>query len=109
MPKGKKARRNRLSGVPRNVWPDGVIHHGVRLLVLFALAVGTALLFPSGPGVDLGEYQLGVVADRDLIAQVAFPVIKDPQDLAAERDAAVRAVPRPSSFVRGSPTRSCWG
>ena len=79
--------------MPRRVWPDGVIHHGARILVLVALAVGTAVLFPDGPGIDVGEYQAGVVADRDVIAQVGFQVMKDPQVLAREREAAEARVP----------------
>lgn len=89
----KKPRRGLLNGVPEKAWPDAVVNHGVRILVLLTLAFGTTALFPDGPGINVGQYQLGVVADRDVIAQVAFPVLEDPDVLARQRDSAEALVP----------------
>ncbi|MGI9628463.1 MAG: HD family phosphohydrolase [Longimicrobiales bacterium] len=95
--KAKRARRSLINEAPQKLWPDAILHHGVRLLLLLSLSLGTAALFPSGPGVDVGQYQLGAVADQDVIAQVGFQVLKDPQVLAQQREAALAAVP--ATFV----------
>ena len=85
-------RRHLLSGVPERRWPDAAVHHGVRWLLLVVLAGGLVILYPSDPGVGIGRYRAGTVAERDIIAQVSFPVPKDSAVLRSERDAAAASV-----------------
>ena len=61
--------------------------------MLLTLGIGVALLFPDGPGIRVGEYDLGGVSERDVIAQVGFDVSQDPEILAEQRRVAERAVP----------------
>ena len=81
-----------LSRVPEKPWPDGVLHHGARWLVLLFMAGGLVILFPSEPGVGIGRHQAGTVAERDIIAQVAFQVRKDTAVLRHQRDSAAATV-----------------
>ena len=81
-----------LSGVPERAWPDGFVHHGVRVLMLVLLAGGLAVLFPSGPGTPVGPYRAGTVAGEDVLAEVGFDVPKDSTALARERQEAAAAV-----------------
>ena len=84
--------RSPLSRAPERVWPEGILHHGARLCLLLFLAVGLVVLYPSGPGVKVGRYEAGTVADRSVIAQVDFQVLKDSAHLRRERDEAADAV-----------------
>ncbi len=68
------------------------MHHGVRWLLLLALAGGLVLLYPSDPGVFIGRHQLGTVADRDVISVTAYDVPKAADLLRQERAAAAAAV-----------------
>lgn len=81
-----------LSGVPERRWPDGAVHHGVRWLLLVLLSGGLLILYPSDPGVGIGRHRAGTVAQRDIIAQVSFPVPKDSAELRRQRDAAASSV-----------------
>ncbi len=81
-----------LSRVPEKPWPDAVLHHGARWLVLLFMAGGLVILFPSEPGVGIGRHQAGTVAERDIIAQVAFQVRKDTAVLRHQRDSAAATV-----------------
>lgn len=65
--------------------------HGVRALLALVLAVCTYLLFPSAPAVESPLYAVGSVAPETVIAPFGFRVAKDRAELAAERDASVRA------------------
>lgn len=89
-----RVRRSRffLSSPPTKVWPDAVMFHGVRVGVGLILAAAIVALFPASPGVNVGRYQQGVVAERDLIAEIPFSVMKDAELLLAERDAAAARV-----------------
>ena len=60
--------------------------------MLLLLAGGIVILFPSDPGVGIGRHEAGTVAERDVIAQVAFQVLKDPGALKRQRDSAAAAV-----------------
>ena len=72
----------------RPVWPDGVVYHGSRLLLLVTLAVAvTALFIPMGRS-TLGQYELGEVLSEPVIAEVSFPILKSDEELALERTAA---------------------
>ena len=77
----------------RPTWPDGVVHHGSRLLLMVALAVSiTALFLPMG-GPTLGQYEVGDVLPEPVIAQVDFTIPKPTADLQRERAAAAEGVP----------------
>jgi len=77
----------------RPVWPDGVVHHGVRLLLLVSLAGAiTALFLPMGRS-TLGQYELGDVLSEPVIAEVSFPILKSEQQLLLERTAAGLGIP----------------
>jgi putative nucleotidyltransferase with HDIG domain len=73
--------------------------HGSRIGVAVALAVLTYVLFPASPAVDLPVYEVGSVASDNVIAPFAFRVLKTPEELKAERDAAVRGVEPVFDFV----------
>ena len=81
-----------LSRAPEKTWPDGMVHHGARWLLLLALATGLVVMYPSDPGVGIGRHRVGTVAARDIIAQVDFQVPKDSAELRREREEAEAAV-----------------
>jgi putative nucleotidyltransferase with HDIG domain len=62
----------------------------VGLLISAAVIIDVALPGQPAPGVQ--RYSEGVVADKDVIAPVPFPVRKSEADLARERNAAAAAV-----------------
>lgn len=90
--RGRGRRRGPFSGTPSRPWPDAALHHGVRWLLLLALAGGLVLLYPPDPGVFIGRHEPGTVADRDIIAVSAFDVPKDAEQLRQERAAAASSV-----------------
>ncbi|MGH7504425.1 MAG: HDIG domain-containing metalloprotein, partial [Longimicrobiales bacterium] len=94
MPLAETVRRfyEALSRPPEHTWPDAVQHHGARLLLLLTLAAVTYLLFPVAPVPELPIPEQGQVLDRDVIADVGFPVFKDDDDLAAEQEEAAASV-----------------
>ena len=81
-----------LSRAPRKRWPDGMVHHGARWLLVLALAAGLVVMYPSDPGVGIGRHRVGTVAARDIIARLDFQVPKDSAELRSEREAAEAAV-----------------
>jgi len=81
-----------LSGKPDHTWPDGAIHHGFRVALLFALALLLQVLFPVTPVPDLPRYEEGDVPQLDLIADVRFTIPKSDAELAQEREEAAAAV-----------------
>lgn len=89
-------RRNRkpglLSRAPEQRWPDGVVHHGARWVLLLAFAAGLVVMYPSDPGVGIGRHSVGTVAPRDIIARVDFQVPKDSAELRRQREEAEAAV-----------------
>ena len=89
---GRRPRANWLSGVPGPVWPDTVVNHGVRVALLLLFAAALAVLFPSDPGVAVGRFEAGTVAQRDVIAVIGFEVPRDPGELRRRRDEAAAAV-----------------
>ena len=77
----------------RPVWPDGVVHHGLRLLLLVGMAGAiTALFLPMGRS-TLGQYDLGDVLSEPVIAEVTFSILKSPEVLSLERTAAGLGIP----------------
>ncbi len=81
-----------LSSVPQRAWPDKVVHHGARWALLAVLAVGLAALYSVQFQVDVERHNVGTVAERAVIAEVGFTVLKDAALLAGERDAAAASV-----------------
>ena len=81
-----------LDRSPARTWPDGVIHHGVRVLVLLALVALVQLLFPVSPVPDFPALEKGMVPSRDVIAEVPFLIPKNAAELTEEQEAAATAV-----------------
>jgi putative nucleotidyltransferase with HDIG domain len=70
-----------------------VVHHGLRFLLLFAVAAAVYLLFPPARVSDSAALERGMVAPADVIAEFAFQVPKDPGALRREQEEAARSVP----------------
>ncbi|HUF11493.1 MAG TPA: HDIG domain-containing protein [Longimicrobiales bacterium] len=85
--------RERLERAPGASWPARLVHHGARVLVLIALALAVQLFFPVAPVPDFPILERGVVADEDIIAEVAFPILKSDDELAREREDVAAGVP----------------
>lgn len=85
--------RETLDRKPGGSWSAGFVHHGLRLLVLLVLAVCVQLLFPVAPVPDFPILERGMVADEDIIAEVAFPILKSEQELTREREEVAAGVP----------------
>jgi hypothetical protein len=81
-----------LSRRPEQAWPDGLLHHGSRILVLLLLAALAQLLFPVSPVPDFPNLEKGMVPTEDVIADVGFLIPKTETELAQERDDAAAAV-----------------
>lgn len=81
-----------LSREPAHVWPDGVVHHGTRVLLLLLVAIGTYVVFPLAPLADAPILERGMLAEEDVIAAVDFSVYKPSAQLMQERDEAGAAV-----------------
>jgi len=77
----------------RPVWPDGVVHHGSRLLLVMAVAAAITTLFPPMGGAELDRYEVGMVLNDPVIAEVPFTIPKPTEDLVQERAAAGGGVP----------------
>ncbi len=91
--RGRETPLARLSRPPEKGWPDGVLHHGARVLLLLVIALTVTLFFPPTPAPQVAGYQVGMVAEEDIIASLAFGVPKDPDELERERESAASAVP----------------
>lgn len=77
----------------RPPWPDGVVYHGSRLLLLVVLAATITTLFPPMGGSTLGRFEEGMVLPEAVIAQVPFTIPKSTADLQRERADAAAGVP----------------
>ena len=78
----------------RPTWPDGVVYHGSRLLLVVALAGIITALFPPMRGSTLGQFEEGMVLTDAVIAQVPFTIPKLTAELQRERaDAAAGVTP----------------
>jgi cyclic-di-AMP phosphodiesterase PgpH len=83
-----------MSRPPRQRWPDAVVHHGVRTLLLLVLGVATTMLFPVAPLVDFPVLERGMVAEQDVIAEIPFSIYRSEAELArARQDAAAAEKP----------------
>jgi cyclic-di-AMP phosphodiesterase PgpH len=83
----------RLSSPPVRRWPDGVLHHGARVALLLGLALAVTSFFPPAPGVQVARFDVGTVADSDVIASIPFDVPKNRDELERERQGAAASVP----------------
>ena len=89
-----------LSRPPKRAWPDGVIHHGARVLILIGLAALVAFLFPPTESVTVpASFSAGQVAAQDVLAEMAFSVPKTPMELALERDEARASTPPTFNYL----------
>ena len=77
----------------RPPWPDGVVYHGLRLLLVVALAGAITALFPPMGGSTLGRYEEGMVLTDPVIAEVPFTIPKSTVELQRERADAAAGVP----------------
>ncbi len=83
----------------RPPWPDGVVYHGSRLLLVVALAVTITALFPPMGGSELARFEEGMVLTDPVIAQVPFTIPKLTEDLQRERAAAAAGVPPTFNYL----------
>ncbi len=74
-------------------WPDGVLYHGARLLIMVGLAASITALFPPVGRSTVGRYEAGMVLIEPVIAQVPFTVPKSVAELQRERADAAAGVP----------------
>ncbi len=82
-----------LSRPPEATWPEGVIHHGIRILFLLGLAALATLLNPL-PGDDtLARYTTEMIAQEDVLARVPFDVPLSGTELDRARNEARASVP----------------
>ena len=77
----------------RPLWPDGVVYHGSRLLLVVALAGTITALFPPMGGATLGRFEVGMVLTEAVIAEVPFTIPKSTEELQRERADAAAGVP----------------
>ncbi len=83
---------------PRPPWPDGVLYHGSRLLLIVGVAVIVTALFPPVGRSTLGRYTLGMVLTEPVIADVPFVVPKSVAQLQRERAGAAAGMPATFDF-----------
>ncbi len=84
---------SRLSRPPGARLPDRAFHHGSRALLFLLLALSVTFFFPLSTGLQVSTYEVGMVADEDVIASISFGVPKTPEELQLERSSAASAVP----------------
>ena len=82
-----------MSRPPRRTWPDAPIHHGVRVLILLAVAAPITALFPPIQQVRVRSFELGTVAEDDEVARLSFNVPKTSEELVNDRAEARGSVP----------------
>jgi membrane-associated HD superfamily phosphohydrolase len=71
--------------------PRGIAYHAKRALIVVGLAIATYVLFPASPAVDVPIFEVGAVANQEVIAPFAFTVRKSDADLAREREELSRS------------------
>ncbi|MDP2479983.1 MAG: HDIG domain-containing protein [Candidatus Palauibacterales bacterium] len=81
-----------LSGSPGSDWRSLLVHHGVRAGFVVGAAVLLPFLFPRTSLPSFAHLEEGMVAPEDVIARVPFQVMKDPSELAVEREEAASSV-----------------
>jgi putative nucleotidyltransferase with HDIG domain len=63
-----------------------------KLSLFIIVAIVAGYLFPSGKSLEYGEYQIGSVVNKEIIAPFDFPILKTPEELRKERREAVALV-----------------
>jgi hypothetical protein len=91
--KGIRGFFDSLSQPPDRPWPEGVQHHGARILLLVLLSILTGFLFPVASLPDLPAVEPGEVLEDDIIAEESFQLPRPLADLQRERDQAAASVP----------------
>lgn len=81
-----------LSRPPDRPWPEGAIHHGLRVVLLLAMAAVVTALFPVTPLPDVPPVERGMVLSEDVVAQIPFSVYKSEDRLAREKQDAAATV-----------------
>ncbi|MEJ2538733.1 MAG: HDIG domain-containing protein [Gemmatimonadota bacterium] len=71
----------------------GPVHHGIRIVLLVALAALTTLLFPPDSNLRMEQYSEGMITESDVLAEVQFTVPVSPVELEQARREARQAVP----------------
>lgn len=89
----KRGRFKALSTPPEQLWPDGLLHHGVRVALLLALTLLATLLFPPEARVRMETDPVGSVREEPIIAEIAFEVPMDPGQVAEAENEARASVP----------------
>jgi len=101
----RHGRHERAAEVPGLPEPESasvgqkILYHGARVGLLVALTAFITVLFPPSPRVDMGRYEVGMVASEDVIARIPFSVPKSPEVLARDRALAMGAVPPTLDYV----------
>ena len=83
---------------PRPLWPDGVLYHGSRLLLIVGVAAVITALFPPVGRSTVGRYSVGMVLTEPVIAEVPFIVPKPTAELQRERAEVAAGVPPTFDF-----------
>lgn len=89
-------RRGRFAGLstpPEHAWPEGVTHHGVRVLLILGLTLLVTLLFPPEGRMRVAAYEVGSVQQEEVIAQIDFEVPLSRSEIAAAENEARASVP----------------
>ncbi|HSJ25168.1 MAG TPA: HDIG domain-containing protein [Longimicrobiales bacterium] len=81
-----------LGTKPEHAWPDGVIHHGFRVVLLVGLVLLMQVLFPVAAVPDFPQFERGDVPPQDVIADARFTIPKSEGELEAEREQAAQTV-----------------
>lgn len=92
-----------LSTPPVRRWPDGVLHHGVRVFLLVVVtALVTALFLTERPVRSVSRYTLGMVVGEDILAEFAFAIPKSDEELERDRREAEALVPPTFEYRPGA-------
>lgn len=87
-----------LSKPPGEMWPQGAVHHGSRILLLLLVAAAITAMFPPRVQVNVTSHPLDSVLDEAVIASIPFALLKGADDLQREQDEAAAGVPPTFSF-----------
>ncbi len=66
--------------------------HGVRILLVIVLALTIRLLFPLATTPELPEFEVGMVATKDVIARMSYNIYKRPEELSREKAEKTRSI-----------------
>ncbi|MGD2046427.1 MAG: HDIG domain-containing protein [Gemmatimonadota bacterium] len=74
-------------------WPERIRHHGMRILLLVALAAFITVFFPPTEGLNIRIPAEGEVAQETVSADIGFSIPKTPEELDRDRQVAMQTVP----------------